>query len=116
VDQNGETTADVTGRLLRLFTNGVVDTRLEKAASILQGDCSVNEKLERINALIPFPPTASAEDLGRMLGVTKQAIHKTAWWTENRRRAKDEETDRRLEMHRSRAKQAEHGRPIDDDA
>ena len=72
--------------LLRIFTNGVADDRIEKAARLLSDTrLTVNEKLTKIDALIPFPPTASAEQLGEMLGVTKQAVLKTDWWIQNRR-------------------------------
>src|SRR5262249_52297576 len=54
--------------LMRVFTNGVADERFKKAARLLSDpQPSVNEKLTKINDLIPFPPTASAEVLGEML-------------------------------------------------
>jgi hypothetical protein len=68
---------------------------------------TANEKLTKIDALIPFPATASAEQLGEMLGVTKQAVLKTDWWIQNRKGEKDSEVGRRRDGHRKRAKSYE---------
>jgi hypothetical protein len=57
--------------------------------------------------LIAIPPTASAEQLGEMLGVTKQAVLKTPWWIQNRKGEKETEVGRRREWHRKRAKSYE---------
>jgi hypothetical protein len=95
--------------LLRVFTNGIVDERIRQAAQTLVDDTlTANEKLTRIDELIHFPPTASAEQLGAMLGVTKQAVMKTAWWRMNRRGETQEEIDRRFDEHEKRR-----GTPID---
>jgi hypothetical protein len=91
--------------LMRVFTNGIADERIEKATRLLaDNQLTVNEKLTKIDALIPFPATASAEQLGEMLGVTKQAVLKTDWWIQNRRGEKESEVGRRREGHRKRAK------------
>lgn len=68
---------------------------------------TANEKLTKIDGLMPFPPTASAEQLGNMLGVRKQAVMKTAWWRKNRRGESDEEIERRHSQHRERGKRYE---------
>jgi hypothetical protein len=95
--------------LLRLFTNGIVDERIEKAAVVLADDkLTANEKLTKIDGLMPLPATASAEQLGEMLGVTKQAVMKTEWWRKNRRGESQEEIDRRFDEHERRR-----GAPID---
>jgi hypothetical protein len=95
--------------LLRVFTNGIVDERIQQAAQILTDDTlTANEKLTRIDEQLRFPPTASAEQLGAMLGVTKQAVMKTAWWCKNRRGETQEEIDRRFDKHEERR-----GTPID---
>lgn len=94
--------------LMRVFTNGISDDRIEKAALLLyDGALSANEKLTKIDALLPIPPTASAEQLGIMIGVTKQAVLKTPWWTQNRKGEKKSEVGRRRESHRKRAKSYE---------
>jgi hypothetical protein len=91
--------------LMRIFTNGIADDRIKRATQLLaDNDLTVNEKLTKIDALIPFPATASAEQLGGMLGVSKQAILKTDWWIQNRRGEKENEVGRRREGHRKRAK------------
>lgn len=91
-------------QLMRVFTNGLADDRIEKAARLLaDGNLTANEKLTKIDALIPFPATTSAEQLGNMLGVTKQAVWKTDWWIQNRKGEKESEDGRRHEGHRKRA-------------
>jgi hypothetical protein len=83
----------------------VSDERLKKAAQLLaDAQLTANEKLTKIDALIPLPATASAEQLGEMLGVTKQAVLKTDWWVENRKGEKESEIGRRREGHRQRAR------------
>jgi hypothetical protein len=94
--------------LMRVFTNGIADDRIEKATRLLADDeLTANEKLTKIDALIPFPATASAEQLGVMLGVTKQAVLKTDWWTQQRKGEKENEVGRRREGHRKRVKSYE---------
>lgn len=93
--------------LLRLFTNGVADDRIQQAAQIVAStQLSVGEKLEAIHRLLPIPPTASAQDIASALGVSKQAILKTEWWIQNRKSEKENEVGRRRNWHRERAKYA----------
>jgi hypothetical protein len=102
--------------LLRVFTNGIVDERIQQAAQILADDTlTANEKLTRIDELIHFPPTASAEQLGAMLGVTKQAVMKTAWWCKNRRGITVEEIERRQARMKDRGWESERPRSDEDD-
>lgn len=102
--------------LLRVFTNGVADDRLRQAAQILTDDSlTANEKLTKIDGLIRFPPTASAEQLGAMLGVSKQAVMKTAWWCKNRRGMTDEEIERRQARLTDRGRKYERPRAEEDD-
>jgi hypothetical protein len=103
--------------LLRVFTNGIVDERIRQARRILADDTlTANEKLTRIDELIPFPPTASAEQLSAMLGVTKQAVMKTSWWRKNRRGMTDEEIERRQLRLKDRGRKYERPRSEEDDA
>ncbi len=91
--------------LLAVFTNGVSDDRFRNAESLLADESlTVNDKLTKINSLLKFPATATAEKLGKLLGVSKQAVMKTQWWIENRRGQKDELIDRRQAATRERAK------------
>ncbi|HEV3083278.1 MAG TPA: hypothetical protein VGY66_26065 [Gemmataceae bacterium] len=103
--------------LIRLYTNGIADDRIEKASRLLADDqLTVNEKLTKIDALIPFPATTSAEQLGEMFGVTKQAVLKTDWWIQNRKGEKENEIGRRRAGHQKRAKEYEKpGAQNDDD-
>jgi hypothetical protein len=101
--------------LMRIFTNGVADDRIEKATRLLANDkLTVNEKLTKMDALIPFPPTASAQNLAEMFGVKKQAVLKTDWWIQNRKGEKQREVGRRREGHRKRAKSYEAADQEDD--
>jgi hypothetical protein len=89
--------------ILRVFTNGIADERISKASQVLADEkLTANEKLTKIDTLIRFPPTASAEQLGQMLGVSKQAVMKTEWWRKNRRGESQEEIDKRFEEHEKR--------------
>ena len=102
--------------LLRVFTDGVADERLRQAAQILTDDTrTAHEKLTKIDDLIRFPPTASAEQLGAMLGVSKQAVMKTAWWCKNRRGMTDEEIERRQARLTDRGRKYERPRAEEDD-
>ena len=90
--------------LLRLFTDGVSDERFHKMAQLVNDDrLTVSEKLTKMDELVPIPPTASAEQLAAMLGVSRQAVMKTGWWVRNRRGEKASEIARRRERHRRRA-------------
>jgi hypothetical protein len=71
---------------------------------------TVHEKLMQIDAVLPFPATASAEQLGVLLGVSKQAVLKSKWWSENRKGEKASEVGRRRDVHRERAKEYERDR------
>jgi hypothetical protein len=119
VIQAGATNAAATGNqasvaLMRVFTNGIADERFKEATRLLENETlTANEKLTRIDGLIPFPATASAEQLGGMLGVTKQAVMKTEWWQRNRKGEKADEIGRRREGHRKRADRCE--APVRDD-
>jgi hypothetical protein len=102
--QVGTPGSDSFSALLSVFTNGVSDERMLKASRILENDnMTANEKLSKIDALIPIPASASAEDLGNSLGVSKQAIMKTQYWKDHRKGAKDEVIERRRAVHRTRA-------------
>jgi hypothetical protein len=83
----------------------MADERIAQATVIVQdGMMTVNEKLTKIDELMPLPATASADQLGGMLGVTKQAVLKSEWWTQNRKGEKADEVGRRRTEHRKRAK------------
>jgi hypothetical protein len=99
------TSSDDVTRLLRVFTDGIADDRIRKAAQLLgNGKLTVNEKLTKIDELIPLPAIATAEQLAEMLGVTKQAVLKTDWWVRKRKGETENDVDDRRERHRKRAK------------
>jgi hypothetical protein len=90
-------------RLIGLLTNGIADDRIESATQVLVDDkLTADDKLTKIDGLIRFPATASAEQLGAMLGVTKQAVLKTDWWIRNRKGQKEAEIGRRRAQHQRR--------------
>jgi hypothetical protein len=100
----------------RLYTNGVSDECIKKVALLRDNsNLSVNEKLTKIDALLPLPPTASAEKLGQMLGVTRQAVLQTDWWVDNRWGKRDDKISEREEAHRRRAQSYEAPGQDDDD-
>ena len=93
-------------RLLSVFTDGMSDDRIRQAASVLKTtSLTVNEKLSQIDEIIPLPATASADQLGSLLGVTRQAVLKSDWWIQHRKGEKASEVGRRREVHRRRAQQ-----------
>jgi hypothetical protein len=101
--------------LLRVFTNGIADERIMQAAAILTNNkISANEKLIKIDALIPLPATASANQLGDLLGVSRQAILKSEWWMRHRRGDQEIKVGRRRDVHRERARSYE-AQSCDDD-
>ena len=103
----GSSTIESKKKLIAVLTEGVADERINQAAKVL-GDSqfSANEKLERIDSLIPLPPTSSSAELGKMLGVSKQAIQKTDWWQNHRAGQQEELVNRRQDVHRQRSDQA----------
>jgi hypothetical protein len=95
-------------RLLNVFTGGLTDERFDKAIAVLENESlTLDQKLTKIDALIPFPPTASASKLGKLFGKSKAAVLKTQWWISNRKGERQSEVGRRRAKHRERAKQYE---------
>lgn len=96
-------------RLLNVFTNGLADERLGRAGNVLNDDSlTVDEKLWKIDALMPIPPTASAAKLGKALGVSKAAVQGTTWYIQKRKGQRGHEIGRRREQHRERSQRYEH--------
>ncbi len=86
------------------------------AAGVLQeANLNVNERLERIDKLIPLPATATAEQLGQLIGKTKQAVLKTPWWKLNRQGEKADEIGRRQLRHEERTKTVDGNVPDEDE-
>jgi len=111
VSANKTSDSEAAVRLLSVFTNRLTDERFKEAAIVLQNDgLTAHEKLTKIDKLMPFPPTASAEDLGQLVDVSKQAVLKTKWWIENRKGEKDNLIGRRHDKHHELAKQHESDR------
>ena len=103
-------------RLLSIFTNGLADERFDKAGDVLNDNgLTVDEKLWKIDALMPIPPTVSAAKLGKSLGVSKTAIQNSTWYVQKRKGERQNEIGRRREQHRQRGEQYEPGRIEDDD-
>jgi hypothetical protein len=102
-------------RLLSVFTDGMSDDRIARAAGVLTTpNLTVNDKLTQIDRIIPLPATASADQLGSLLRVTRQAVLKSDWWIQYRKGEKASEVGRRREVHRRRAQQYEPDQPEDE--
>jgi len=119
-DPTGDASAAV--RLLNVYTNGLADDRLEKASSVLNSDLTVDEKLWKIDELMPIPPTVSAEKLGKIFtsgekpnGVSKTAIQNTTWYDQKRKGRKSKEIDKREGRLRQLGQEYKRDRQADDD-
>jgi hypothetical protein len=70
-------------------------------------DSTIDEKLESLHATAPaIMRLASAAALGKVLGATKQAIHKTDWWKANRYGRKAINSEKRLTRIKGRERDA----------
>ncbi len=114
-DQDAAGGASAAVRLLNIYTNGLADERLEKASIVLNSDLTVDEKLWKIDELMPIPPTVSGEKLGNAFGVSKAAIQKTSWYKQKRKGRQDEEIAQRGDRLRQRGKTYERDRQAGDD-
>jgi len=85
---------------INFYTGGIADDRLQQVAAIVaQRDLSVDERLQKINDILPIPATASLQDVADLFGVTRQAVHQTDWYQHNRAgegESKKEQRRRRL--------------------
>lgn len=91
-------------RLIRLLAGGIADDRVQQAAAILQNDTlTANEKLIKVNSVLPLPAKSSAEQLADLLNISKTAVLKTSWWKQNRKGEKADEVGRRREVYRRRS-------------
>jgi hypothetical protein len=95
--------------LLRVYTNGLSDDRIAAAAQVVANkQLSVNNKLYKLDKLLPIPPTASAAVLAELFDISKQAVMKTAWWAEHRSNEGAAKVEQRRAIHHDRAAQLEH--------
>jgi hypothetical protein len=99
--------------LLRVYTNGLSDDRIAAAAQVVANKrLSVNNKLYKLDKLLPIPSTASAAVLAELFDISKQAVMKTAWWAEHRSGEGAAKVEQRRAIHHDRAAQLE--RPDED--
>lgn len=99
--QAGPTPGPAVGRLLAVYGGGVADERIAQAARIVDDpSLTVSERLEKIDDILPVPPSVPAAQLGQLLGVSKTAILKSTWWVRHRRRERQAEVERRKEIRR----------------
>lgn len=104
-------------RLLSVFSDGLSDERFLQAAAILSDDkLYANDKLTNIDKIIRLPAKASAERLGKLIGVTAAAVKKTMWWQNNRYGKKAEEIESRKQRLIQQGSQFEHSQPGDGEA
>lgn len=101
--------------LLSVYTNGASDDRLARADTIVASSAlNASEKLTQLDATLPIPPTASANDLAQMLGVSRQAVMKTPWWKQHRKGKANAVTERRRANHEERARGMRDNDPNDE--
>jgi hypothetical protein len=99
--------------LLRIYTNGLSDDRFAAARQVIKDErLSVNDKLCKLNELLPIPSTTSAAVLAKAFGVSKHAVIKTAWWAEHRSGEGAAKVEQRRAIHHDRAAQLD--RPDED--
>ncbi len=103
-------------KLLNIFTNGITDNRFDLANQVLiDKNLTVNKKLTKIDTLMPIPPTASADSLGKLLSVSKQSVLKSQWWILYRKGEKAQEIGRRQGKHKKRGESVDRYDLSDDD-
>lgn len=100
---HGQELATTHSLLLSVYTEGVSDDRVKRAIEIAQGSGTANDRIEKIDNVLPIPPTTSARKLGALLGVSGQAVANTDWWKSNRRGRDAEVAARRSEAHAKRS-------------
>ncbi|NMC21971.1 MAG: hypothetical protein GYA33_16315 [Thermogutta sp.] len=77
------------------------------------GTLTVDQKLTKMDRVLKIPPTASAHDLARALGVSSTAIKKTGWWETQRKGRQDECAGKREQQLREKGKAWENPAPDD---
>jgi hypothetical protein len=107
--QDAATADETVMAVVQLYVGGAAsEERIQAVAALVNNpDLTVNEKLTQIDQQLPIPATASAEKLGELLKVTKQAVMKCEWWQENRRGTRQDDESRRLARHEKRKKELE---------
>jgi hypothetical protein len=88
-------------RTLCIYAGNIAEERFREIEAIIDSNASVDEKLKAIDRCIPIPPTASARQIAKALGVDHTAVLKTQWWQERRRGLRQE----RIESRRRRLKE-----------
>jgi hypothetical protein len=106
---SGTNSTEDIAKLLRLFTGKISDERIDRASAVLASHKTVNEKLEEMDRELPIPPTTSSQDLAGVLGVSKTAIMKSAWWQQNRRGSREETIEARREKLMDKGRRLEAG-------
>jgi len=96
---------DVWQAAVSLYTGGVADDRLRQVVAIAgQKELTVGERLQKIDELLPIPPTATLSALGLLFGVSREAVRTTPWWQKSRAGERELKTDRRRQRLQQRAK------------
>jgi hypothetical protein len=95
-------------RLVQLYTGNIMETRLVRAAAILNSGRSLSDRLTEVDNELKIPPTASAGVLGRVFGATKQAVQQTEWWRKHRREKREERVEARRDTLIEKGRHWEH--------
>ena len=99
----------VMGMLLNAYTKGASSAKLAQMVNIIQGNDTVDEKTTKLNQVLSLG-AISGEGIAELLGCTKQAIYRTAYWTENRKGERDEKAESRRAQLIKRGQTYERGR------
>lgn len=91
-------------RAVGIFSDGVSSPKLRQVADIIKGRLSINDKLFKIDAIIPIPANRSAPQLGKQLQVSPQAVKKTQWWKTHRQGKQRHIQQERLAKYAARAR------------
>jgi len=84
--------------VLSLYSKEISDERFRQAIGVLADEqATVNERLERLDSLIPIPPSASASRIAKALRTSKAAVIQSCWWQKHRKNNDDEEFESRRE-------------------
>ncbi|WP_157732119.1 hypothetical protein [Thermogutta terrifontis] len=93
----GDATAEPDAmRLMRIYAPDKGKECMRQLADIINDSTlNVDDKLRKLNAILPIPISASLRSLAQALGVSASAIRKTRWWKEHRTHQKEVEIEER---------------------
>ncbi|MEJ5342975.1 MAG: hypothetical protein WHT09_15570 [Thermogutta sp.] len=93
----GDVTAEPdASRIMLIYAPDKGTERMRQLADVINDSTlNLDNKLRKLNAILPIPITTSLRALAQALGVSASAIRKTPWWKEHRARRKEMEKEER---------------------